>query len=83
MNSKNIDYHLSNTQFNKRFKSFKLDLLDKNYDSDTQTIMNFDDEYNEIPNLYNKKRNLKKNKKEKNSVKKNLNLGIILIMIMI
>ena len=70
MNSKNIDYHLSNTQFNKRFKSFKLDLLDKNYDSDTQTIMNFDDEYNEIPNLYNKKRNLKKNKKEKNSVKK-------------
>ena len=76
MNSKNIDYHLSNTQFNKRFKSFKLDLLDKNYDSDTQTIMNFDDEYNEIPNLYNIKR-------KKIQLKKNLNLGIILIMIMI
>ena len=69
MNSNNFDFNLSNTHNNKRFKSLKLDLLDKNYDSDTQTILNFDDEYSEIPNLYNKKRNIEKNKMDKNSVK--------------
>ena len=51
MNSNNIDFNLSNNHNNKHFKSLKLDLLDKNYDSDTQTILNFDDEYSEIPNL--------------------------------
>ena len=69
MNSNNFDFNLSNTHNNKRFKSLKLDLLDKNYDSDTQTILNFDDEYSEIPNLYHKKRNIEKNKMDKNSVK--------------
>ena len=44
-------------------------MLDKNYDSDTQTILNFNDEYSEIPNLYHKKRNIEKNKMDKNSVK--------------
>ena len=44
-------------------------MLDKNYDSDTQTILNFNDEYSEIPNLYHKRRNKEKNKMDKNSVK--------------
>ena len=64
MDFNNIDFHLSNTHINKRFKSFQLDLLDKNYESDTQTINNFDDEYGEIPNL-NKTQKLKNFDKDK------------------
>ena len=78
-----IDYHLSNTHNNKRFKSFRLDLLDNNYDSDTQTINNFDDEFSEMPNLNNNKKNNKNlqykkakyrnNSLDRKSVNKNLN----------
>ena len=70
MDLKDINYHLSNTHINKRFKSFHLDLLDKNYDSDTQTILNYDDEYDEIPNLYNKKEKSEKINKFHNKIKK-------------
>ena len=70
MDFNNINYHLSNTHINKRFKSFHLDFLDKNYDSDTQTILNYDDEYDEIPNLYNKKEKIEKNKKFQNKMKR-------------
>ena len=55
MDLNNIDNQLSNTHNNKCLKSFQLDSLDKNYDSDTQTILNFDDEFGEIPILENKK----------------------------
>ena len=70
MDFNNINYHLSNTHINKRFKSFHLDFLDKNYDSDTQTILNYDDEYYEIPNLYNNKEKIEKNKKFQNKMKR-------------
>ena len=60
MDPSNLEYQLSKTHINNRFKSFQLDLLDNNYDSDEQTI-NFDDEYSEI-STFNKLKNQKKNK---------------------
>ena len=70
MDFSNIDYQLSNSHINNRFKSFQLDLLDKKYDSDEQTI-NFDDEYSEISSLYKKNKPIKNKKYELR--KKNVN----------
>ena len=53
MDFNNIDKHLSNTNINERIKSYQLDKMDINYESDTQTINNFDDEYGETPHLRN------------------------------
>ena len=47
----NIDYK----QFNRRFKSSNLDQLDYTSDNDSISIIDFDDEYSEVPNLYGKK----------------------------
>ena len=73
-----IEYHLSKTHHNNRFKSYKLDILDKNYESDTQTIVNFDDEFCEISNNINvysieKSRKHKSNEKEIDMNKKDNN----------
>ena len=53
-------YHTSNN----RFKSANLDLLDYSSDNDSKSIIDFDDEYSEVSNLYGKKH--KKIIKEKN-----------------
>ena len=76
-----IDDHLSNTHINNRFKSFQLDKIDKSYESDSQTINNYDDEYGEAShvghiNKIKKKKLLEKNQKhqinEKEKTSKNL-----------
>ena len=51
MDNNIIDNHLSNTNINKHNKTTKLDKLDLNYESDSQTINNFDDEYGEVFHL--------------------------------
>ena len=62
----NIIYnHLSNTNINKHNKTTKLDKLDLNYESDSQTINNFDDEYGEVFHV------IKINNKDKASPKSN------------
>ena len=66
MDYNNIDYQLSNTHINNRFKSFQLDKIDKSYESDSQTINNNDDEYGEESQINHIKKLKKKNLLEKN-----------------
>ena len=66
MDYNNIDYQLSNTHINNRFKSFDLDKIDKSYESDSQTINNNDDEYGEESQINHIKKLKKKNLLEKN-----------------
>jgi len=66
MDYNNIDYQLSNTHINNRFKSFQLDKIDKSYESDSQTINNNDDEYGEASHINHIKKLKKKNLLEKN-----------------
>ena len=47
----NVDYK----HFSRRFKSSNLDQLDYTSDNDSISIIDFDDEYSEVPNLYGKK----------------------------
>ena len=64
----NLGYQIEKYHTNNRFKSVNLDQLDYTSDNDSKSIIDFDDEYSEVSNLYPVK--YKKGKSAKKKVMK-------------
>ena len=61
----NLGYQIEKYHTSNRFKSANLDQLDYTSDNDSKSIIDFDDEYSEVSNLYGVKQKNDKNGKKK------------------
>ena len=61
----NLGYQIEKYHTSNRFKSANLDQLDYASDNDSRSIIDFDDEYSEVSNLYEIKKKNDKNFEKK------------------